>query len=474
MFRFLIAFIVLPFAHFAQINAFVAEWSKDKDLKGALVSFYVVDIKNNLVLAEHNAHTFMIPASTLKVVTTAAALRILGNNYKFQTKLAYTGSFNKTTGLLDGDLYILGSGDPTLQSESFYKNDSTSVSEKWARQLKQAGIKEIKGKIIGDASCWEHTVPGNWIWADINNYFGAVPCGLSYMDNKFKVIFNSKEAGSNVELASISPESLSNRVKIQNKVIAKGTEDEAFVYGDPFGYEKYIAGKIPPNKTGFEVEAANPDPALLCAEQLAKALIKSGIKLDLKNASSNYEKRDTTTKLNTIYTHYSPSLEKIVQVTNITSNNLFAESLLRALGSGNINSGIEAIKKYCQAQGIDVNELYMTDGSGLARSNLVTTSFQASLLAKVYSDNFINKSFMNSLPVAGKQGSMTNIGKGTFIENKMKAKTGYINKARGYTGYITTKTGKELAFSILFNNYSCSAKDAKLKIEKFLIALGEL
>lgn len=472
--RVLFALILFPFLHVAQISAFAAEWSKDKDLKGSLVSFYVLDMKNNLVLAEHNAHSFMIPASTLKVVTTAAALRILGNNFKFQTKLAYTGNLNKTTGVLDGDLYIIGSGDPTLQSESFYKQDSNSVSEKWAKQLKLAGINEIKGKIIGDASCWEHAVPGNWIWADINNYFGAVPCGLSYMDNKFKVIFNSKETGSSVDLVNILPESLNNRVKIKNKVIAKGTEDEAFVYGDPFGYEKYIAGKIPPNRTGFEVEAANPDPALLCAEQLGKALIKNGIKFNLLNTLSNYEKRDTTIKLTTIHTHYSPSMEKIVQVTNITSNNLFAESLLRALGNGNMSNGIEAIRKHFQSQGIDINELYMTDGSGLARSNLVTTAFQGNLLAKVYSDNFINKAFMNSLPVAGKQGSMTNIGKGTSIENKMKAKTGYINKARGYTGYITTKTGKELAFSVLFNNYLCGAKEAKLKIEKFLIALGEL
>jgi len=85
----------------------------------------------------------------------------------------------------------------------------------------------------------------------------------------------------------------------------------------------------------------------------------------------------------------------------------------------------------------------------------------------------IAKSFYNSLPVAGKQGSMSNIGKGTYIEGKMRAKTGYINRARGYCGYVTTKTGKEVSFSILFNNYNCSAKEAKVKIEKFLVALGE-
>lgn len=466
--------LFLPQFVFCQLTKFVGDWEKDKDLKSALLSFCVYDAKNNLIIAEHNAHKFMIPASTMKIVTTAAALKVLGNNYKFQTKLVYTGKFTKETGVLDGDLIIIGGGDPTLQSESFYKADSLTITDKWSQSIKAAGIKEITGKIVGDASAWEHTVPGNWIWADINNYFGAVPCGLSFMDNKFKVIFNSKEAGSKAEVAKVIPASLQTKVKINNNVIAKGTEDEAFIYGDPFGYNKTISGKIPPNKTNFEVEAALPDPALLCAEYLMNSLKKVGIKCKENNCISNYEKRDTSIKTTLIYTHSSPTLEKIVGVTNITSNNLYAESLLRILGNGYAYSGIEAVRKFLTAKGLDVSEINMTDGSGLSRADLVTTSLQATLLGKIQLDNMINKSFFNSLPIASKQGSMSNIGKGAYIENKMRAKTGYINKARGYSGYITTKTGKELSFSILFNNYSCGAKEAKLKIEKFLIELGEM
>ncbi len=466
--------LFLPQLFICQLNKFVGEWEKDKDLKGAILSYCVYDYKNDLVLAELNSHQFVIPASTLKVITTSTALKVLGNNYKFQTKIAYSGKLNKETGVLNGDLIIIGGGDPTLQSENFYKQDSSYLTNKWAQIIKAAGIKEITGKIIGDASAWEHTIPGNWIWADLCNYFGAVPCGLSFMDNKFKVIFNSKEAGSNAEVIKIIPESLTGKIKINNKVIAKGTEDEAFIYGDPFGYTKDIAGRIPPNKSNFEIEAALPDPALLCAENLLTSLKKEGIKCKENSASSNYEKRDTSFKPTTIYTHYSPSLEKIVNVTNITSNNLFAESLLRVLGNGYGYSGIEIVRKFLTTKGIDVNELNMTDGSGLARADLVTTSLQATLLGKIQLDNALSKSFYNSLPIAGKQGSMSNIGKGTPIENKMRAKTGYINKARGYCGYITTKTGKELSFSILFNNYNCSAKEAKIKIEKFLVELGEI
>lgn len=466
--------LFFPVFVFCQLNDFVSEWAKDKDLKSAILSYCVYDYKNDLVLAENNAHTFVIPASTLKTITTAAALKVLGNNYRFQTKISYSGTFNKESGVLNGDLYIIGGGDPTIQSENFYKPDSLTLIDKWSSQIKAAGIKEITGKIIGDASAWEHNVPGNWIWADICNYFGAVPCGLSFKDNKFKVIFNSKAAGSTAELVKVIPESLNSKITIVNNVIAKGTEDEAFIYGDPFGYTKYISGKIPPNKTNFEVEAALPDPALLCAESFVGSLKRNGVKCKDNSAMSNYEKRDTSIKLTNIFSHYSPNLERIVQVTNITSNNLFAESLLRALGSGSQYIGIDVVRKFLTNKGVDVNEINMTDGSGLARSDLVTTSLQATLLGKIQLDNMIAKSFYNSLPVAGKQGSMSNIGKGTYIENKMRAKTGYINKARGYCGYMTTKTGKEVSFSILFNNYNCSAKEAKVKIEKFLVALGEL
>ncbi|MBA3665696.1 MAG: D-alanyl-D-alanine carboxypeptidase, partial [Bacteroidetes bacterium] len=183
---------------------------------------------------------------------------------------------------------------------------------------------------------------------------------------------------------------------------------------------------------------------------------------------------DSTATRTTIYSYYSPPLEKIVYFTNLKSNNHYCETILRAIGKGSMYSGIEATKNYWQKKGLDVSELFMVDGSGLSRANTVTTNFQASLLSSIYKDSVFYKTFNNSLPIAGKSGSMSNIGKGKLIENNMRAKTGYINRARGYCGYVKSKSGKDLAFSVLFNNYSCSAKEAKVKIEKFLIELGEL
>ncbi len=469
----LLVFIFLTTFLSAQLSTVVENWKADKDLKSASIGYCVLDAKTSSVVAEYNSHQYLIPASTLKVVTTAAALGILGVSYRFETRLCYTGTFDKINGVLNGDLIIYGHGDPTLQSENFVR-DSSQITDKWASILKEKGVKEIKGKIIGDASYFDRSIPGNWIWADISNYFGVAPNALSYNDNKFKVVFCTKESGCKANVINTIPSYLSQTMTINSTVIGKGSEDEAYVSGDPFSFIKEVSGRIPPNKPNYDIEAALPDPALLCAEMLYTSMNKIGIKCNVKLIQSNYKKPDSTITKTTLYSHFSPTLDKIIYFTNLKSNNLYCETILRAIGRGSMYLGIDAIKNYLQKQGLDATELFMTDGSGLSRANTISTSFQASLLSKIYRDSTFYKPFNNSLPIAGKSGSMSNIGKGTFIENNMRAKTGYINRARGYCGYVKTKSGKELTFSVLFNNYNCTAKDAKVKIEKFLIELAEL
>lgn len=472
MVRFLLL-LLFPLFCDAQINPVLQNWKNDKDLKNASIGFSVLDAKTSSVVAEYNSHLSLIPASTLKIVTTGAALGILGKDYRYETKIFYTGTFNRESGVLNGNLIIYGSGDPGLQSEYFVK-DSSLITEKWAKILKDKGLKEIKGQIIGDASYFERAIPDSWIWSDIGNYFGAVPCGLSFMDNKFKIIYKSKENGSKAEVTRVFPQYLNHAITVTSNVIAKGNEDQAFVYGDPFAFTKEVRGQIPPGKTNFEVEASLPDPALLCAEMLCSSLIRIGIICDPKTVSSEYKKNDSIAKRQLMYTHLSPTLDQLVFYTNIKSNNHYCETFLRTLGKGNAAEGLEVVKNYWQKRGLDVTEIFMSDASGLSRANTITTAFQSTLLCKIYRDSLNFKTFNSSLPVAGKSGSMSNIGKGTYIENNMRAKTGYINRARGYCGYVKSKSGKDLAFSVMFNNYNCSPKEAKNKIEKFLITLGEI
>lgn len=456
----------------SQTTLLIKEWETDSSLKGASIGFSVIDLKNTQVIEEYHSHQFLIPASTLKVVTTAAALSSLGKNFQYETSILSDGHLNPTSGLLTANLIIKGSGDPTLQSEHFYANQN--LCDNWAKALKEKGVKSIEGKIIADTKVFDKIIPDDWIWADISNYFGSIPNGLSYKDNKFKIVYNTGAPGTKAQIVKTSPNYLKQPYHLTSEVTIKGTEDLAYVYGNPFDFTKTIRGTLPANKTNYDIEAALPNPALLCAEDFYIALNKIGISCHSNSIETNDSIDDQLSSAKVLYSQKSPTLEKIIYYTNVTSNNLYCESLLKTIGGGSTQQGIEQVKKFIESKGLNKEEVFMVDGSGLSRANNITTAFQAQLLSKIYQDTSLYSSIYKSLPIAGKNGSLSSIGKGTFIENNMRAKTGYINRCRAYCGYVKTKSNKHLAFSIIFNNYNCTAKEAKLKIEKFLVHLGEL
>ncbi len=463
------------------VDAVLESYKKDKDLIHAAYSFCIMDAVDGKVIREFNSDLALIPASTMKIMTTSAALGILGKDFVYKTNFYSFQNTDSITKATTTNLLIKGSGDPSFNSSYFFAADSSFLNPV-IQKIKTKGIKKINGSIIADASCFDNTIPSTWIWGDIGNYFGAGANGLSYRDNKFSLFYNSGALNTTAELESIAPLYFSKKMSIESNVTSSGSEDDAFVFGDPNGYKRKVTGTIPPNKKNYEVEAEMPEPGLFFLDQLQNELKKNNLSsVDVKlinNEVLNYKYNKSVEQL--VYTHVSPRLEKIVFYTNTKSNNHYAESLLKTIGAvksktqGSTTNGINAIENYWKERGVDVTGLHMVDGSGLSRANTITTKIQATVLSKIYRDSLLYTAFNNSLPVAGKNGSMTNLCKGTFAENNMRAKTGYINRARGYCGYVKTKSGKELAFSVLFNNYDCSAKEMKVKIEKLLVALVEL
>lgn len=473
-----IALIMPPLNAQTSIDVILESYRKDKDLQHAQYSFCIVEASSGKLMKEYNSEMALIPASTLKIITTSAALGILGKEFTYKTKyhlLYNTNTIDKAT---ETQLVVEGCGDPTFNSAYFYSNDSSFFSP-LIDKLNSKKTKNIS-LIHVNSSFFDNSIPSTWIWGDIGNYFGAGANGLSYKDNKFSLFYESGSVNTKASLENIYPSYFFNKMHIESQVISQGTEDDAFVFGDPNLYVRTVKGSIPPNKKHYEVEAQMPEPALFLEHELKKELTKYHLTSSEKNKPTDIKETDTTFKTQLIYTHVSPKLDKIVFYTNTKSNNHYAESLLKTVGAikskkqGTTENGIEAVKNYWQSRGIDISGLHMADGSGLSRANTITTSIQATVLSKIYRDTVMYNAFNASLPVAGKNGSMTNLCKGTFAENNMRAKTGYINRARGYCGYVKTKSGKELAFSVLFNNYDCSPKEMKLKIEKLLIALVEL
>jgi D-alanyl-D-alanine carboxypeptidase/D-alanyl-D-alanine-endopeptidase (penicillin-binding protein 4) len=462
------------------LNKEIENLKKDVALKHASWSIYVVNSKTDSVVADYNSNVSLVPASTMKIVTTSAALGMLGSDYVFKTQLQYDGSFDSITGIVEGNLYIVGGGDPTLESSYFKdKKDTLSTIEKWALILRAKGIKKIEGAIIGDAEIFEdNNIPTQWIWGDIGNYFGAGASGLTYHDNKYIVNFKSGVVGSKTTINNIQPSM--EGLQFINDVTAGGNDDSAFIYGSPYSFYRKAEGTIPPNKKNYEVEGSIPDPALSCAQALESALKKLNVVIAQKATTAKKLKETnayTTSNRKNIYANYSPTLDKIVYWTNMKSINLYAEHLLkfmsyRKTGFGSESRGTQLVTDYWKDRGVDVSGFSMTDGCGLARANVITTKTETQVLCKMIKDKNFDV-FYKSFPIAGKSGSLGNLCEGTFAENNLRAKSGYINMARGYAGYVKNRKGDLLCFSVIANNYECSPTEMKKKLERLLIAVAE-
>jgi len=448
------------------LKAEIYNLQDDPDIVHGTWGICVLDIKKDSVIAEYNSGVGLVPASSLKVVTTVAALSTLGENYRYETKIQYDGTLDTINGVIYGNLYILGSGDPTLGSKFFQgEKDTLSLSLKWAMLLRAKGIRKIEGSVIADPGIFEtESVPDNWTWGDMGNYFGAGPSGLNYRDNQFRVYYQSGNEGDTARITKTVP--ALPGIHMFSTVKAGGTKDYANFYGAPFDNLRYATGTIPPNKTDFEVDVSMPDPAYCCAYELDSVLRKNYVSILGKPYSLQGPGKSGITDRKhriTLLSEFSPKLSDIVYWTNKKSINLYAESMLKTMaykktGIGSLNNGTDAVTAFMVTNRIDIHGLHLNDGSGLSRSNAITPRQFVAMLRIAKRAPFF-KAFYKSLP----EHSPTVVAKG-----------GYITRVRSYTGYATKKNGELLAFSLIANNYDCLPADMVKKLEKLLDLIGQL
>ena len=448
------------------LQAEIYKLQDDPDLKHGSWGICVLDAKKDSVMAEYNSAVGLVPASSLKVVTTAAALCTFGENYRFETKIQYDGILDTINGVLYGNLYIKGGGDPTLGSKYFLKDkDTVAVAWKWARLLQTKGIHKIEGSVIADPTLFDvNTIPETWIWGDMGNYYGAGAGGLNYRDNLYSIYFQSGNDGDTAKITKISPSMPG--LKLYNYVRAGGTKDNAYVYGAPYDNFHFITGSIPSKRNDYQVDGAMPDPAFYCAYEVDSVCRKCGIQILGKPQSLRklrLTNMDVKKRRITLFSEYSPRLAEIIWWTNKKSVNLFAESMLRNLavrrtGYGAEGSGTDAVTAFWAGKGVDVKGFYMNDGCGLSRWNSITPR-QFTEMLRVESRDPGFKTFYKSLPE---------------YNSNVVAKGGYITRVRSYTGYSTRKNGNLITFSLIVNNYDCSPVDARKKLEKLLDLIGQL
>jgi D-alanyl-D-alanine carboxypeptidase (penicillin-binding protein 4) len=317
-----ILFIIFPIISFSQQKNNSAQIYIDTKLKtdtlftNSITAIYAID-KNGKTIAEWNSNYNLIPASTLKTITTGIALSYLGTDYKYETKIGITGKIKDST--LIGDLYIIGGGDPTLGSKDTIATPIDTVFTMWRDAICRLGIKSISGSIIVDDSWFvREQMPDSWTWDDFGTYYGCAASGLSFCENiQYHTLIPGANVGDTASIVNIYP--VIPDFTIDNEVITSkiGSTNTSYYYTQdlaPIG--KYI-GNIPINAKYKTVENSNKFPHLSCGHHFKEFLNNNGV--SVCNKIIDYETlnfKDSLEKPRIIITTYSPELIRIVEVTN--------------------------------------------------------------------------------------------------------------------------------------------------------------
>lgn len=449
-------------------------------MRGASFSLVVKDVQEGKTVYSYDTDRLQSPASVLKTVATATALEILGEDYRYPTTLEYDGILEN--GTLEGNLYIKGSGDPSLGSSHFALGQNKFLST-WIAALQKAGIKHITGSVISDESIFDtEGVSIKWLREDMGNYYAPGSYGISIFDNMYKLSLQTGAAGTRPVLKGTEPDIPFIRFKNYLKA-APVSSDSAYIIGAPLDDVRYLYGVLPANREAYVLKGDIPDPALYLARYLTDQLQQKGIRVDGSPSCYRIEVEENRWKKGErkeIVTTYSPTLREIASICNHVSHNLYADALVKTVGLqykprrnemiSSFGRGVQVVKEYWEKKGLDVFPLRMNDGSGLAPADKVSAGFMGELLVYMATESAVSDAFIASLPQAGIEGSVRNFLKGSKLQGKARLKSGGITGVRSYAGYIT-KDGKTYAVAVFSNNYSCPMSRMTGALEKLLLQL---
>ncbi|MDR6945009.1 D-alanyl-D-alanine carboxypeptidase/D-alanyl-D-alanine endopeptidase [Mucilaginibacter pocheonensis] len=441
-------------------NAF-GRLQADSQCSYASVSLTVIDAKTGEQVFAANPNMGLATASTLKTITSITAFHVLGADFKYQTQLGYAGEIT-ADGTLNGDVIIKGAGDPTLGSWRYEQTKEAHVLSLMTDALRQAGIKKINGRVIGDDSIFgTQAIPEGWIWQDIGNYYGAGTSGLCWRENQFDIKLRTGVVGNPIGISRTVPLMPYLTFKSELTNGATGSGDNAYAFLPIGSTVMYLRGSYAVDQEKKSISAAVPDAAYDAALRLSDTLKKLGIDVTggPESASTLTAKALQLPQITkNLITVQSPPLSRIIYWLNQKSINLYAEQLLKTIAwkqgrKPTTINGVDEVQKFWKARGIDPNTINTYDGSGLSPGDRVTTNTMAKILQSAKKESWFADLY-ESLPVY----------------NNMKMKSGSINNVLCYAGY-QTHNGRELCFSIMINNFSGSSRGIKEKMFRVLDVL---
>ncbi len=409
-------------------------------------------------LYSRDAEKYFIPASNTKLFTTAAALQKLGANFRIRTSVYQDG---------EGILRVVGRGDPSL------KNEQLTIL---AKQLYQKGIREINQLIADDSYFQGEVVHPSWQWEDVQFYYGAPVNSLIVNENASVINFLPQKIGEPLKIQWSNPLDAYNW-QIENDSITTPENQPGFVevYRDLKGQILRIKGQLPVNSQPNITAIAVFDPAQNFLQNFRLILTKAGIKVKRTSVNNGGKNEQEIAAIE------SPPLSELLVETNVNSNNLYTEVLLRSLADQQqlarnkttADLGLEALKNTLTELGIEPNSYMIVDGSGLSRKNIISPEALVQLL-QVMAKSSQAEVFRASLPVAGISGTLKNRFLNTSAQGLVQAKTGTMMGVVSLSGYVNVPNYETLVFSIMVNQSEKPASVVRKAMDEIVVLLTQL
>ncbi len=459
---------------------------KEADLVQGNTGVWIGTTKGRLIAAFAPTEP-LIPASTLKLLTTATALQILGADYRIPTRLASAAAPTKNGTLTQG-LWVVGQGDPTLKA--------TVAIPALVRQLKAKGIKRIQGGITFISILRGETVPVTWSAFDRQQYYGAPVSAFTLDGNALLWDVFPSNLGEPPKIQwSEAPEAQGWQVENKAKTTAAGTKTDIDI--ELINQTVKVTGQIAIDEESDQGGLAIPQPQERFERYLRQELTKQGIVVEnnlidnlpiknkpLKRAIKNITNSRLVTDLSpvtgpiTLAIVWSPPLSEMIKFTNQESDNLYAELILRNLGFANQDkfpenyriAGIQTVLDWLSQQGIPIGNLNLVDGSGLSTENQLTPQAAGWLLVKM-SDSAI---FRQSLAVAGEKGTLKSRFINTMVSGKLQGKTGSLTGAISLIGYLKPTDYEEVVVVFFTNHPKQSANNLRSAIDEMILLTSQL
>lgn len=453
------------------------------DFKGASVSMLAVTGDGDTLLC-HDSGRLLIPASNMKLVSTALAMHSLGPDYRYGTGIGYSGTIED--GTLRGDLYIIGGGDPTIGSDNPIATPLDTLFGEWMGMISDTGISHIEGNIVGDGRFFSG-MDGHPTWevCDAGTYYGTGTSGLSFYENvqDFNVSAGEKP-GDPVNIEPGYPETPWMEFIYSCTTGKPGTGNSLYFYPDSFYPCGEMRGSFAVDRQPRTEHAANRFPEYTLAWYFWRFLADNGIESEEGPADTGpvfgicAMPQDS---LKIIGSTFSAPLSDIIAETNRKSNNLYAETLMKTLGkeycgSGCYDSSYVAVRGLLEETGVTGHKTIIRDGSGLSRENLLSADFLCDLLMKMtLSPSF--EDFFNSLPRPGGIGTLEYEMQSVpfSIKDRIRMKSGSMGGVRCLSGYIIPETGARedmIIFSLLVNGYTVPLYRIQRALDSIILSLA--